>query len=130
MSIEIGKLAAEIQRELTLYGGRVTAGIKKASDFVAGELLENTKRDAKTAGIEGTGAYVKAMAIKKDTDDAFGTVNVWYVKKPHYRLAHLLEHGHKLRNGKRTRAFPHIAKNEQKAIQEFGSMVEGIIQKG
>lgn len=130
MSITIEQLADAIQKELTLYGENVTDGVKQASDLVAGELLQNTKNDAKASGIRGTGKYVRAMAVKKTKDDAFCRVNTWYVKKPQYRLAHLLEYGHALRNGGRARAFPHIKKNEERAVQEFNELVEGVIRNG
>lgn len=130
MSIKIEELADAIGKELTLYGENVTDGIKQASDTVAGELLQNTRSDAKASGIKGTGKYIGAMAIKKTKDDAFGRVNTWYVKSPQYRLAHLLEYGHALRNGGRARAFPHIKKNEERAVQEFNDLVEGVIRNG
>ena len=130
MSIEIGEIRDTISRELQNYSTRVTDGMKQASNFVAGELLENTKRDAKAIGIKGTGKYIKAMAIKKSEKDIFSIANTWYVKKPHYRLAHLLERGHATANGKLTRAYPHIKKNEELAIREFDELVEDVIRKG
>jgi hypothetical protein len=130
LSIKVDGLAGAIGKELKVYGESVTEGVKKASDIVAAELLENTKRDAKASGMGGTGKYIRAMAVKTTKDDAFGRVNTWYVKKPHYRLAHLLEHGHVLRSGGRTRAYPHIKKNEEQAMRYYTGLVEGVIRRG
>lgn len=45
-------------------------------------------------------------------------------------LTHLLEHGHMMRNGGRTRAFPHILPAEEKAIKEYEKAVEQAIESG
>ena len=42
-------------------------------------------------------------------------------------LAHLLENGHALRNGGRSRAFPHIAPVEQTITEEFYKAVKNSI---
>lgn len=46
---------------------------------------------------------------------------IW--NKTNYQLTHLLEFGHATRNGKRTKAQPHIQPIEDKYQQEFVDMV-------
>ena len=66
-----------------------------------------------------TGDYVKAMAVKKTDESTSGVEYTWFVKPPHYRLTHLLEKGHALRNGGRTKAFPHIKFGEEVGVTYF-----------
>jgi len=127
--IEIGGLASAVGRELEMYSSRVKTGVDQAVEYVGGELKNNIKRDARAAGIGGK-KYIRAMDLKKTSSTLYGKSVTWYVKAPHYRLAHLLERGHMTVNGKKTRAFPHIQKNEEQAKKEFEDLVEGVIRKG
>ena len=109
----------------------------KASDFSAamGKILDKygddmkdvTGRLVKRAGKEArdklqqtspkkSGIYAKSWATAEFESSALGAwVTVYNKKKP--GLAHLLEHGHALRNGGRTRAFPHIKPVEEEVKQ-------------
>ena len=55
-----------------------------------------------------TGAYEKSLARKKMSESPVGKTNLLYSKAPHYRIAHLLEHGYLTRKGIRTKSFPHF----------------------
>lgn len=125
-SIKIGELSGAIQKELMLYSDRVTAGIKQAVDDVSKELLKNTKADAPTR----SGKYKKAMRIKTVFENGSEKRVRWYVVAPRYTLSHLLEKPHKTKSGGTTRAFPHIEKNEKKAVKDFECRVEEVIKNG
>ncbi len=126
MAINIDKIADEIVNTLSDYTMDIAEGVKEAAEETAKELLNNIRADAP----KRKGRYKKAMAVKTTRDDAYERRKTWYVKAPHYRLAHLLEHGHAKRNGGRVQAFPHIEKNEQKAVEAFNERVERIIKNG
>ena len=51
-----------------------------------------------------------------------------YVKEPDYRLTHLLEKGHKSRNGGMVKARKHIAPVEQWVQEEFEKRVREAVQ--
>lgn len=123
-AINIGDLAGTIARELSTYTQEIADGVKAETDKTAKELLANTRADAPVR----TGDYKKAMALKTRHESNYEKLVTWYVKDPHYRLSHLLEKGHAKRGGGRVRAYPHIAKNEEKAIADFEERVKEVIR--
>ena len=66
----------------------------------------------------GEGEYNKGWTSKKSFTDNVYTRTI-YGKAPTYRLAHLLEHGHVTRNGKRVDGFAHIVPIEDWAIERI-----------
>lgn len=126
MAISVDKLAAELANTLSAYTGEIAEEVKEAVDTTAQELLDNIRADAP----KRTGKYKKAMAVKTVSENTYERKKLWYVKSPHYRLQHLLECGHAIRNGGRSRAYPHIAKNEEKARIAFEERVERIVKNG
>lgn len=126
MAISVDKLAAELANTISAYTGEIAEEVKEAVDTTAQELLDNIRADAP----KRTGKYRKAMAVKTVSENTYERKKLWYVKSPHYRLQHLLERGHTLRNGGRSRAYPHIAKNEEKARVAFEERVERIVKNG
>ena len=123
-SISIDEMADVIDKELAGYTRDVADEVKKAVDLTAKELLKNTRADAP----KRTGEYKKAMAIKTRYEGLYDKRVTWYVKAPHYRLAHLLEKGHAKRGGGRVKAYPHIEKNEAKANADLERRVKEAIE--
>lgn len=74
------------------------------------------------------GSYAKGWTTKngKKVKDMYSKVA--YNKK-YYRLTHLLEFGHATRNGKRTKAIPHIRPTEEKYKKEFVEELERKIRR-
>ncbi len=125
-NIEIGELSGAIQKELMLYSDRVAAGVKQAVDDVSQELLKNTRADAPAR----SGKYKKAMRVKPVFENGSEKRVRWYVAAPRHTLSHLLEKPHRTKSGGTTRAFPHIEKNEKKAVKDFERRVEEVIKNG
>lgn len=126
MAINADQLAAELAKTLGAYTTEIAEEVKKAADETAKELLSNIRSDAP----KRKGKYRQAMTIKTTRDGQYERKKLWYVKAPYYRLQHLLERGHALRNGGRSKAYPHIEKNEIKAKKAFTERVERIIKNG
>ena len=126
MAINADQLAAELAKTLGAYTTEIAEEVKKAADETAAQLLS----DIRSAAPKRKGKYRRAMAIKTTRDGPYERKKLWYVKAPYYRLQHLLERGHALRNGGRSKAYPHIEENEAKAKKAFTERVERIIKNG
>lgn len=122
--VGVNELADTIANELGSYTKEVAKEVKKAVDKTAKELLKNIQADAPVR----SGDYKKAMKTRKAVENDYNKEVEWYVEEPHYRLSHLLEHGHAKRGGGRTKAYPHIAKNEEKMKENLVERVREAIE--
>ena len=125
MSIKIDDLAKEVMRGLDEYADvtteQVKKAVRKAGNTVRKEIQENAPKN--------TGDYAKSWAVKKVRESSH-TLELVVHSKNRYQLTHLLEFGHCLRNGGRTRAVPHIAPAEEKGIEQLEKMIERDIRNG
>lgn len=124
-TVPVDELAAAIVRNLQAYTDDVTEGIKRAEDITAKECKENLEADSP---VGATGKYKKGwkVTVTLNTPSEKHTV----IHNKEYRLTHLLEDGHATRNGGRTRAFPHIKTNEEKANAAFEERAEEVLRNG
>ena len=118
-----GRIPEDFETLLSLKGiGRYTAGAiasiayGKKVPAVDGNVLRVYTRLK-------TGAYAKSWAAKT-TKETANAMEIVVYSRNRYQLAHLLEFGHALRKGGRTRAFPHIAPAEERAAQTLEREVE------
>ena len=125
MSIKIDDLAREVMKGLDEYADvtteQVKKAVRKAGNTVRREIQENAPKN--------TGDYTKSWAVKKVRESSH-TLEVVVHSKNRYQLTHLLEFGHCLRNGGRTRAMPHIAPAEEKGIEQLEKMIDRDIRNG
>ena len=125
--MDVKELAAAIERELQAYSDTVSEKIGEAVETVANEVNSEIKQHVTFR--QRTGKYVKSFRIKKiNTGSKYNHSRVWHVQSPHYRLTHLLENGHALRNGGRSRAFPHIVYGEKLAGRRMQELSEKAVQ--
>lgn len=115
----VSQMADVIMEGMEEYARLAVEDMKKAVRKAGAEA----KKDIQASAPVKTGAYKKSWAVKttKNTADAMEVV---VHSRNRYQLAHLLEFGHALRKGGRTRAFPHIAPAEERAAQILEQEVE------
>ena len=108
----------------------IMEGLEEYAQLAADDMQKSSEegRDTGKEGHPGkcpceTGAYAKSWAAKT-TKETANAMEIVVYSRNRYQLAHLLEFGHALRKGGRTRAFPHIAPAEERAAQTLEREVE------
>lgn len=123
--VPIDKLTSTIMEGLKEYASLSSDVVKKAVK----ESGKTIKKDIKANAPIKSGAYAKSWSVKnvKETSNSLTLV---VHSKNRYQLAHLLENGHALRNGGRTKAIPHIKNAETKGIKQLEEEIQRGLKSG
>ena len=124
MSVSVEQMADEIAKMLTEYETAIVKNVDTSGKAVADKGAKQLRKTSP----KRTGKYAKSWGVTRE-EGAFGE-NAKYIihNKKHYRVAHLLEHGHVMANGKRTKAIPHIKPVEEQVIREYEKKVREAIE--
>lgn len=126
--INVDQLSETINRELTLYNRNVIDGIKSQTKKSMSQLVKQTKATAPVG--KRKKHYKNSIGSKKTKETDRSVEYTWYVRGSDYRLSHLLEHGHALKNGGRTRATHFIENASTPIITDYIKQVEDIVKNG
>lgn len=127
-TIDVDQLGDAIAKELTIYGQNVIDGVKKEAKSSMSRLVKQTKT---TAPVGNRGKHYRdSITSKKTMEDDRAVVYTWYVKGSDYRLSHLLEKGHALRDGGRTTGTHFIQNASDPILEEYIKAVEEVIKNG
>ncbi len=124
-NIRIDQLADAVNERLEEYN-QLSAGVVKKAVRNAGNSV---KKDISANAPKRTGKYAKSWRVKS-TRETSTELQVTVYSPTRYMLAHLLEHGHALRNGGRVCAFPHIAPAEEAAEKKLMADIEKGLKDG
>ena len=124
MSVSVERMADEIAKMLTEYEAAIVKNVDASGKAVADKGAKQLRQTCP----KRTGKYAKSWGVTRE-EGAFGE-NAKYIihNKKHYRVAHLLEHGHVMANGKRTKAIPHIKPVEEQVIREYEKKIREAIE--
>ncbi len=121
-------LSEAINRELTLYSREIIDTIKNEAKSHMTELVKETKRTAPVGNRQKH--YRDSIRSKKTSESDREVSYTWYVEGSDYRLSHLLENGHALRNGDRVEGTHFIEKASEPILADFEKKVEEAIRNG
>lgn len=133
-TIKADDLAKTVQGLLDKFGTTADSVMAEAVWKTAGEVVKELK---KGGGFGGTGAYNKGWARKITKKRLYATAQVY--NKDRGQLTHLLEFGHAIAGGGRTKpradAFPHIAPVNDRVpeifVDQFTDLLaQALIDKG
>ena len=127
-SIGIDQLSDTIGKELTLYHENIIAKIKTETKKSMTQLVKDTKATAPVGHRQKH--YRNSIKSKKLEETDKMLKMAWYVEGSDYRLSHLLENGHALRNGGRTRGTHFIKNASDPILESYIKAVEEVITNG
>ena len=127
-NVNIDSLDEAISKELTVYSKNVTDALKNEAKSHMSRLVKKTKETAPVGNRRKH--YRDNITSKKTQENDRGVSYSWYVKGSDYRLSHLLENGHALRNGDRVKGTHFIAKASEPILADYEKKVEEVIKNG
>lgn len=127
-TISIDQLDEAIERELTIYSKEVTDGVKRETKKAMDQLVKETKATAPVG--KRRKHYKDNISSRKLSESDRGIEYQWYVKGSDYRLSHLLENGHALKDGGRVDGTGFIHKAEISILEEYEKAIEEVCKNG
>ena len=126
--VSIDGLSAAIAKELEAYDRSVNEGIRKAVDRSMRQLVQETKG---TAPVGHRHKHYRDSITSKVTNTSLRAYEkTWYVKGSDYRLSHLLNNGHMLRNGDRYPGTGFITKASVSVLHDFEEAIKEVCANG
>ena len=129
-NVSVDQLAAEIAKGLAEYSQDVVEKVNVSSEKVGKAAVKKLKKTSPRRPPPVGGKYAKSWAMKTEPEVGQPHKRIVHVKAPHYRLTHLLEHGHAKVGGGRVEGRPHIRPAEEQVIKDFVQEVEEAIKRG
>ena len=126
--VSIDGLADAVERELKLYDKNVMEGIRKLTDKSMTQLVEETKETAPVGHRKKH--YRNSITSRTSKQTAREYEKQWYVKGSDYRLSHLLNNGHALRDGGRYPGTQFITKASVSIISDYEAAIEEVLKNG
>lgn len=116
--------AQAVKEYLEIYVEDIGEAVEEKSNQIGKEARDELKQTSP----KKTGKYAKGWTVRKDKKNKnYYTVKVW--NRTDYQLTHLLEFGHATKNGRRTKAIPHIRPVEEKYKNKFEKQLKDKIRR-
>lgn len=124
-TIKPNELSKVLKDYLENYREDIQEDVEEVTNQVTKDAVQELKS---TSPVGKRGQYARGWATKVQRKNKLRYHKVIW-NKTDYQLTHLLEFGHKTRNGGRSKAIPHIRKVEEKYNQEFVNLVTERIRR-
>lgn len=130
LQIGTNEIATAVGRVLYQYSVDIQVDVRTVTD-VAAEKLKKAIQEKAPVNVKKTkhrGKYKRSWRVKK-TRDNFAVYEKVVFSGKEYMLTHLLEKGHKTRNGRTTKAQPHIAPAADQIKKEYVEDITKAVQR-
>lgn len=125
-NITVDQLGDVIRKELAEYGAEIKKETRKIIRDAGKAALEAVRENAPVRKGPNGGAYRKSLKVTYNPKEGGGVSGgedagyaLVYASDGQYRLTHLLENGHPMPQGGRSRAIPHWKYGEAAAEQKL-----------
>lgn len=126
-------MAVDVSKQMGAILTQFDKGLKKATNEAIASVAKESAQKLKNTSPKRTGEYAKSWRVKKQKNDN-GIEGAVVHNKDHYRLTHLLENGHVIRNAKgtygRTKGIKHIEPVEKWGNDELVETIERSVERG
>lgn len=127
-TISTDQLGDELSKELTVYSKNIIDVIKSEAKKSITQLVKDTKATAPVG--KRSKHYRDSIKSKKEFETDREISYLWYVNDPDYRLSHLLENGHALRNGGRVEGTHFIQNAADPILEAYVKAIEEAVKNG
>lgn len=124
--IRADELNSAIKGQLENYNSLIIKGIKSEVKKAMKDFVQNTSESAPVGKRHKHYKDQITSRVSENTNTSF--IMEWYVKDPDYRLSHLLEKGHRTKNGGYVPGLGFIAANLSIVEAQYTRGVEGVIR--
>lgn len=126
--VNIDQLNDAIINSLEDYNQEVVDGLKKVTKQAMNQLVKDSKATAPVG--KRSKHYRDNITSKTLSESDFGLSKLWYVKGSDYRLTHLLNNGHALRDGGRYPGTNFLGNAVDKIVPDFMKELEEVLKNG
>lgn len=126
-NVSIDRLSTVVSQTLNTYSKEIADGVAQEAEITVAEMVQRTKQRPTTK--LSRGKYARSIASQVGERSIMRRSQIWYVKKPRYRLAHLLNSGHRLRGGGRVSGDQHVTRATEQAKIDFENRVVEVIRR-
>lgn len=124
--VGIDELNRAIMDSLEDYNKTIVEGVKKNTKRAMKDLVEKTKATAPVG--KRAKHYKDSIDSRTVSDTNYGISKLWYVKGSDYRLSHLLNNGHALRDGGRYPGTNFIGNAVDAIVPRYVQAIEEVIK--
>ena len=126
-TVSIEKLNETIRGMLEDYHGEVVRDLKAKTEEAMAELVQTSKATAPRG--RRRRHYYSNITSKTLSENSYGITKLWYVKGKDYRLTHLLNNGHALRNGGRYPGTNFLGRAVDDITAKYVRMIEEVLRQ-
>ena len=127
-NVKIEELESTLREYINEYKENIQEDVKETTDAIVKEAVNELKETSPKGKGTRKNPYYKGWTKQAGKENK-GRYTAKIHNKTNYQLTHLLEFGHATRNGKRTKAIPHVRPVEEKYNKLYEKKLTTVIKR-